>query len=109
MKLYAENHAEMRPGTDNILQTQCLPFGEARKSGSSGFPAGSGGFPARWRGFRRRSGGFPTGSNAFRITTKGLELPHPAFIYERFCGHNTSREPVFGAAGRVDNRSVSAL
>ena len=109
MKHDAENHAEKRLGIDNLLQINRLQLREARKSGSNGFPAGSGGFPARWRGFRRRSGGFPTGSNAFRITTKGLELPHPAFIYERFCGHNTSREPVFGAAGRVDNRSVSAL
>ena len=109
MKHDAENHAKKRLGIDNLLQINCLQLWEARKTGSNGFPAGSGGFPARWRGFRRRSGGFPTGSNAFRITTKGLELPHPAFIYERFCGHNTSREPVFGAAGRVDNRSVSAL
>ena len=65
MKHYAENHAEMRLGIDNILQTQCLSFGEARKTGSNGFPAGSGGFPARQGGFRRSSGGFPTGSNRY--------------------------------------------
>jgi hypothetical protein len=50
---------------DNDMQTQCLQFWAARKSGSGGFPTGSGGFQMGSGGFQTRSGGFPTGSNTF--------------------------------------------
>jgi hypothetical protein len=66
MKHYAENHAKERLGIDNLLQTHCLSFGEARKTGSSGFPAGSSEPPARSKEPPARSGGFSTGSNRLR-------------------------------------------
>jgi len=61
-----KNHAKQQSGITNILQINNLELAEARKSGSSGFPAGSNEPPARSSEPPARSDGLPTGSNAFR-------------------------------------------